>query len=85
MDFSIISLSIRDKRVYEALLAIPNSSLRAVAETTNINRGTSMNLLKACAQLDSSTALLRASSCATAPKIQPFWQKFYARSSKLCR
>ena len=39
MDFSIISLSIRDKRVYEALLAIPNSSLRAVAETTNINRG----------------------------------------------
>ena len=46
MDFSIISLSIRDKRVYEALLAIPNSSLRAVAETTNINRGSVYESIK---------------------------------------
>ena len=45
----------------------------------------SMNLSKACAQPDSSTALLGASSCATAPRIQLSWQKFYARSSKLCR
>ena len=46
MDFSIIGLSIRDKRVYEALLAIPNSSLRAIAETTNINRGSVYESIK---------------------------------------
>ena len=46
MDFSIIGLSTRDKRVYEALLAIPNSSLRAVAETTNINRGSVYESIK---------------------------------------
>ena len=46
MDFSIIGLSTRDKRVYEALLAIPNSSLRAVAETTNINRGSVYKSIK---------------------------------------
>ena len=46
MDFSIIGLSTRDKRVYEALLTIPNSSLRAVAETTNINRGSVYESIK---------------------------------------
>ena len=46
MDFSIIGLSTRDKRVYEALLAIPNSSLRAIAETTNINRGSVYESIK---------------------------------------
>ena len=46
MDFSIIGLSARDKRVYEALLAIPNSSLRAIAETTNINRGSVYESIK---------------------------------------
>ena len=46
MDFSIIGLSTRDKRVYEALLAIPNSSLRAIAENTNINRGSVYESIK---------------------------------------
>jgi sugar-specific transcriptional regulator TrmB len=38
-DFSDIGLSIRDKRVYEALLAGPGASLRKLADTTGINRG----------------------------------------------
>lgn len=38
-DFGVIGLTTRDKRVYEALLTTPGSSLRAIAETTGINRG----------------------------------------------
>ena len=39
-DFSSIGLDTRDKRVYEALLSNQEASLRAIAETTGINRGT---------------------------------------------
>lgn len=39
IDFEQIGLTTRDKRVYEALLKIPRSSIRRLAETTGINRG----------------------------------------------
>ena len=39
-DPTTIGLSRRDMRVYEALYATPNASLRGLAETTGINRGT---------------------------------------------
>lgn len=39
-DPTTIGLSKRDMRVYEALYAAPNASLRGLAETTGINRGT---------------------------------------------
>ena len=38
-DYSLIGLNGRDKRVYEALISSPNGSVRAVANATNINRG----------------------------------------------
>lgn len=38
-DFSLIGLSGRDKRVYEALLALGDSSIRTVADHINVNRG----------------------------------------------
>lgn len=38
-DFSEIGLENRDKRVYEALVASPQSSLRKIAADTGINRG----------------------------------------------
>ncbi len=46
MDFSLIGLSVRDKRIYEALVRHPESSIRKVAEVTNINRGSVMESLK---------------------------------------
>lgn len=47
MDFSLIGLSGRDKRVYEALLVRPMASVRALAEQTGINRGSLYESLKA--------------------------------------
>lgn len=38
-DFDLIGLSGRDKRVYEALLALGDSSIRNIADHININRG----------------------------------------------
>lgn len=46
MDFSQIGLTNRDKRVYEALLNNPQSSLRTVAEVTGINRGSVFESVK---------------------------------------
>ncbi len=46
MDFRDIGLSNRDKRIYEALLARPQSSLRSIAEVTGINRGTVFESVK---------------------------------------
>lgn len=46
MDFELIGLNIRDKRVYEALLAEPMSSLRNLAEQTGINRGSVYESIK---------------------------------------
>jgi sugar-specific transcriptional regulator TrmB len=39
MDYSLIGLTIRDKRIYEALVRFPESSVRKLAEETHINRG----------------------------------------------
>lgn len=47
MDFSLIGLSIRDKRIYEALVRHPESSIRSIADITGINRGTVLESLKA--------------------------------------
>lgn len=38
-DFDLIGLSGRDKRVYEALLSLGDSSIRTIADRTDINRG----------------------------------------------
>lgn len=46
MDFSLIGLTGRDKRVYEALLIQPMSSIRSIAETTGINRGSVYESIK---------------------------------------
>ena len=46
MDFSLIGLSIRDKRVYEALTQMPEASVRKIAEETRINRGSVFESLK---------------------------------------
>lgn len=46
MDFSLIGLSIRDKRIYEALVRYPESSIRKAAEATGINRGSVLESLK---------------------------------------
>ena len=51
MNFESIGLNNRDKRVYEALLAEPMSSVRRLAEQTGINRGSvfeSIKDLQAC-------------------------------------
>lgn len=45
-NFEEIGLSVRDKRVYEALLAWPGSSLRAIATETGINRGSVYESMK---------------------------------------
>lgn len=45
-DFKEIGLSTRDKRVYEALLINPGASLRKIAETTSINRGSVYESIK---------------------------------------
>ena len=46
MDFSLIGLSVRDKRVYEALINSPEASIRTIAEQTGINRGSVFESLK---------------------------------------
>lgn len=46
MDFSLIGLSIRDKRVYEALIRTPQTSVRKLAEATGINRGSVFESIK---------------------------------------
>ena len=38
-DFTVIGLSGRDRRVYEALLTLRHASVRTIAEATGINRG----------------------------------------------
>ena len=47
IDFEQIGLTNRDKRVYEALLHIPRSSIRRLADATNINRGSVYESVKA--------------------------------------
>lgn len=47
MEFSLIGLSGRDKRVYEALVTMPQSSIRRLAEETSINRGSVYESIKA--------------------------------------
>ncbi len=47
MDFTLIGLSIRDKRIYEALIQQPGSSIRHTAEHTGINRGSVYESIKA--------------------------------------
>ena len=49
-DFEEIGLTTRDKRVYEALIAQPGSSLRTVAGTTGINRGSVYESIKQLAE-----------------------------------
>jgi sugar-specific transcriptional regulator TrmB len=46
MKFSDIGLTPRDKRVYEALISEPEASVRKLAETTGINRGSVFESLK---------------------------------------
>lgn len=46
MDFSLIGLTVRDKRVYEALVERPEASVRKIAEVTGINRGSVFESLK---------------------------------------
>lgn len=48
-DFRQIGLTTRDKRVYEALIASPGSSLRKIATDTGINRGSVYESVKALA------------------------------------
>lgn len=45
-DFTEIGLETRDKRVYEALLEHPQASLRHIATTTGINRGSVYESIK---------------------------------------
>lgn len=45
-DFAEIGLETRDKRVYEALLLSPRSSLRKIASDTGINRGSVYESMK---------------------------------------
>lgn len=47
MDFTQIGLTIRDKRVYEALVTAPEASVRKIADVTGINRGSVFESLKA--------------------------------------
>lgn len=49
-DFSVIGLEVRDKRVYEALAASPQSSLRKIASDTGINRGSVYESIKKLAE-----------------------------------
>jgi len=45
-DFQHIGLETRDKRVYEALVQTPSSSLRKIAAETGINRGSVYESIK---------------------------------------
>lgn len=47
MDFTLFGLDNRDKRIYEALLISPRSSLRSIAGSTGINRGSVYESVKA--------------------------------------
>lgn len=47
MEFELFGLHTRDKRIYEALLVRPTSSIRLIAEYTNINRGSVFESIKA--------------------------------------
>lgn len=49
-NFSTIGLESRDKRVYEALVASPQSSLRKIASDTGINRGSVYESIKKLAE-----------------------------------
>ncbi len=49
-DFQEIGLQTRDKRVYEALVHQPQSSLRSIAAITGINRGSVYESVKALAE-----------------------------------
>ena len=46
MNFDILGLNNRDKRVYEALLIEPMNSVRGLAEQTSINRGSVFESIK---------------------------------------
>lgn len=46
MNFEILGLNNRDKRVYEALLIEPMNSVRGLAEQTSINRGSVFESIK---------------------------------------
>jgi sugar-specific transcriptional regulator TrmB len=46
MDFTQIGLTKRDKRIYEALVHNPEASVRKIAETTAVNRGSVFESLK---------------------------------------
>lgn len=48
--FEEIGLETRDRRVYEALVANPSSSLRSIAASTGINRGSVYESVKALAE-----------------------------------
>lgn len=49
-NFTDIGLEVRDKRVYEALVASPQSSLRKIAADTGINRGSVYESVKKLAE-----------------------------------
>lgn len=49
-DFTIIGLDTRDRRVYEALVSSPQSSLRKIASDTGINRGSVYESIKKLAE-----------------------------------
>lgn len=49
-NFDMIGLETRDKRVYEALVTSPQSSLRKIATDTNINRGSVYESIKKLAE-----------------------------------
>ena len=51
MDFDLIGINGRDRRVYEALLNLPSSSVRSVAEQTGINRGSVYESIKSLVSL----------------------------------
>ena len=46
LDLSPIGLDSRDKRVYEALYTLDKASLRSIAQTTGLNRGTVYEVIK---------------------------------------
>lgn len=46
MNFTLIGLTVRDKRIYEALIAYPSASIRKIAEITGINRGSVFESIK---------------------------------------
>lgn len=46
IDFSLLGMEPRDKRVYEALRELDRGSLRAIADLTGLNRGTVYEVIK---------------------------------------